>query len=119
MANITLINNASIVTLDFNFNTPQQFFYTVEVVDDMLKQYFHDSGQWGGKISFNLGIASNLIGKYLNIYWVIIDPVGAGNPYDGTGTISQAGVAVPLIQECSGTSSNITSLVTTSGKFTI
>jgi hypothetical protein len=117
MADINLKNDGSAVTLDFDFRTPQQFFFTIEVVDDTLKQFLHITGKSGGPTSFPLGKTDDLIEKFLNIFWTVIDAAGAGNPYDASAAASQNGNAVPNPQVCSGMTSATPSNVGTSGKF--
>lgn len=118
MADIILTNDGSSVVLNFAFRTPQAFYYTIEVVDDQLKQYFHATGQWNGAKSFTLGKSSDLIGLYLDITWTVIDPAGSGNPFYADATAYQNGNAKSNPQVCSGTTSTSPSNLGTSGKFT-
>jgi len=118
MADILLNDDGSTVTLDFEFDSPQQFFYTVEVADDQLKQFFHGTGKSGGTTSFSLGKTGDLIGKFLNISWTVIDANGAGNSYKAAATASQNGQAVANPQACSGTTADTPSNLGTTGKFT-
>jgi hypothetical protein len=117
MADIILKDDGSAVTLNFDLRTPQQFYYVVEVADDQLKQYFHGTGQSGGTTSFPLGKTGDLIGKYLNISWTVIDDNGAGNPYNASASAFQNGKADLNPQVCTGSTSDSPSNFGTTGKF--
>jgi hypothetical protein len=105
------------VSLKFTFQTPQAFYYIVEIIDDNGKQYFHDLGQWNGKTVLNLGPASALVGLYLTIYWTVIDPMGAGNNFNSLATAIHNGQSLINAQNCSGSTSTTQSSVVTVGKF--
>ena len=117
MADIQLASTSDVVKLQFVFNTPQQFFYTVEVLDSQSMQLFHDTGSWNGKTAFNLGTSNNLVGKYLCITWTIIDPLGSGQSLDAAATIFQNTSACINSQKCTGSSSDTHSTVYTVGQF--
>jgi hypothetical protein len=117
MADILINSGNNNVNLQFEFNSPQQFFYTVELIDDTGKQYFHDTGSWNTKTNFDLGITSGLIGKYLTIDWTVIDPAGAGNNFSATATAIQAATPKANSQNCTGTTSATHASLTTIGKF--
>jgi hypothetical protein len=117
MADILLTDDGSDVTVDFGFATPQAFFYTIEVTDDQLKQFFHSTGRSGGTTSFAIGNTSALIGKFLVITWTVIDPAGPGNAFKAAAVASQNGQAVPNPQVCSGSTSNNPSSIRTAGQF--
>ena len=91
MDSIKVKQTSNHVNVDFAFNSPQQFFFTVEVADENGDLKFTDKGQWDGKTHFDVGAGKDLINLYLNIYWGIIDPAGAGNKFDAIATISQNG----------------------------
>ena len=117
MANITLKNDGSAVMLEIDIRTPQDFNFTVMVVDDTMKQYLHFTGSSDGPTSFPVGTTDFLIGKYLNIYWTVIDRAGAGNPYSASASAVQNGIKVANPQVCSGTSGTSASNVVTAGQF--
>ena len=105
MADISIIPNDHQLELDFIFNSPQQFSYNIAIVNQQTnQQVFHDKGQWDGKINFLLGKAQDLLGCQLMIYWVVIDPAGAGNAFNANATVKQDGNACPLPQVCTGVS---------------
>jgi len=118
MADILLDPNSDQVTLNFTFNSPQQFYYSVQVLDNTGKQIFHDVGSSGTKTLFTLGAANNLVGLMLVINWTIIDPAGAGNNYSANATAMQSGQAKNSPQSCSGITTDTHAASLTAGKFT-
>jgi hypothetical protein len=103
---ITLVSNGDQVTLDFDFFTTDHFSYSFEVVDDAGDQKVTGKGNESGTTNFLLGIASDLIGLYLNIFWSEINDNGAGNPFKAAATASQNNTPCNNVQIFSGTSTD-------------
>ena len=122
MSDITITPNTDSLDLDFTFDTPQQFGYTINIYDTAngYANLFKDQGQSYGenkKTHFTIGQASNLIGKNLSIFWIIVDPSGAGNKYSASATISQNGNNCTNSQTISGTTNDNKVEDSSSGNF--
>ncbi|GAC1300187.1 MAG: hypothetical protein NVSMB24_00210 [Mucilaginibacter sp.] len=105
------------VTLQFNFATPQQFFYTWKVGDPTGEISQTGQGQWDGLTSFDLGSPVALIGNYLSIDWTVLDPSGAGNIFHAIATATQGGASLPVDQVTGGNTTATSVYTTTIAKF--
>lgn len=115
---ITLDPGAGNATLEFDFDTPQEFYYEWEVADNALNTLKSGKGQWDGATSFGLGDPAALTGNNLNIYWGVIDPAGAGNNFKATATVSQGGNECQDVQVFTGNSQANLYNDTTEAEFT-
>jgi len=103
MADIKIIPNNEDLILNFNFNSPQQFFYNVAVINkNNDQQIFHASGKWDGTKTFTLGKAKDMVGLGLIIYWAVIDPAGAGNNFEAEAVVTQNNLECLEHQVCKG-----------------
>ena len=118
MGDIHVVSNSQNLQLEFEFDTPQQFFYNVAVINTVQnQQIFHGKGQWDGQMSFLLGRAKDLVGSQLIIYWTIIDPAGADNDYSAKATVKQNGAICAEPQTCAGKSCNNAAYFASIGTF--
>jgi len=118
MAKIIIIPNEENLILDFKFYSPQQFFYTVTILNNSTGQIISKSkGQWDGKTSFLLGKAKDLSGSLLTIDWTISDPAGAGNKFNAEAIVNQNNIDCKEHQTCTGTTNNTITHYPTSGTF--
>ncbi len=120
MADIHVQPDTRQLKLKFQFNTPQQFFYTVTLINrERNQQIFRDKGQWDGKTQFNLGEADDLIGIYLIIDWTVIDPAGEGHNFNAEAITFQEDEECVAYQKCIGTTTDDAAFQVTVGKFVI
>ena len=120
MADIHVQPDNRRLTLNFRFNTPQHFSYTITLIKrERDEQLFRDRGDSEGKTSFDLGEGDDMIGLYLIIDWTVIDPAGAGNDFNAEAVVDQQGVECVAHQRCIGVSNDTAAFVVTIGKFVI
>ena len=118
MAEIKVTPNNEDLILNFKFNSPQQFFYNVKVLNNDTGQIiFESQGQWDGKKEFVLGKANKLIGSLLTIDWTIIDPAGKDNNFNAEAAIYQDNVKCEEPLLCTGTTSDTAINYPSSGLF--
>lgn len=120
MADIHVQPNNQVLKLKFQFNSPQQFFYTVTLINrERNQQIFRDKGQWDGKTEFDLGEADDLIGIYLIIDWTVIDPAGSGLNFNAEAITLQDDIECVAHQKCTGITTSDAAFQVTVGKFVI
>ncbi len=120
MADIHVQPSNDRLILEFDFQTPQQFGYTIILFNkDRNEEVYQQTSQWDQQTSFDLGEGDDLIGLYLIIHWTIIDPAGAGNAFSANATIFQNGAPCKARQVCRGQSKDDAAFVVTLGKIII
>jgi hypothetical protein len=120
MADIHVVPDNRRLNLNFQFNSPQQFNYTITLINrERNKQLFRSNGASNGVTNFDLGEADDLIGIYLIIDWTVIDPNGANNVFDGEAIIFQDAGSCLAHQKCLGQTSDGATFMVTVGKFVV
>jgi hypothetical protein len=118
MSKIRIDPNGQDLILTFKFYTLQEFYYTVNIVNNKTGDIIYkDQGQWNDKTIFHLGKANNLMGNLLTITWSVIDPAGKGKNFNAVAVVSQNNVERFDHLTCIGKTNDTTTYVPDSGLF--
>jgi hypothetical protein len=118
MSKIRIMPDDQDLILTFKFYTPQEFFYTVTILNNKTGDIIYkDQGQWNDKTIFQLGKANYLLGNLLTINWSVIDPAGKDKNFSAEAVVSQNKVDRLDHLTCIGKTNDITTHILSSGLF--
>jgi len=118
MAKIKIISNDDNLILNFRFYTPQQYFYSIIILNNKTGEILYKSqGQWDDQTSFQIGKAKNLLGNLLTIHWSVIDTAGKGKNFNAEAIVTQNNAECLDHLTCIGKTNDTTTYIPTNGLF--